>query len=90
MKNYLRAYITYTQDDWVDYLPMAKFAASNHVNVLTGVIPFFANHGFHPCTGIKPSGMYKREQKAELLAANKIIHRQKEMMTFLQNQLAWF
>ena len=51
--------------------------------------PFFANHGFHPCTGIKSPEIYKREQQIELLVADKIIYRQKEIMAFLQDQLAW-
>ena len=48
MKNYLQAYISHTQDDWVDHLPMAKFSADNHVNESTGITPFFADNGFHP------------------------------------------
>ena len=35
IKNYLRAYISYTQDDWVDHLPMAEFLANNHINEST-------------------------------------------------------
>ena len=50
---------------------------------------FFADHSFHPYTGIEPPRTYKGEQKAELLAADKIVCRQKEMMKFLQDQLAW-
>ena len=70
---------------------MAEFATSNHVNTSTSVIPFFADHSFHPQIGIKPSKMYKgeREQQAKLLAANKIVHRQEKIMSFLQDQLAW-
>ena len=68
---------------------MAKFAASNHVNALTDVTLFFADHGFHPRTGIELFRTYKGEQKTKLLAVDKIICRQEEMMAFLQNQLAW-
>ena len=68
---------------------MAEFAVSNHINALTDVTPFFANHNFHPCTNIEPPRTYKGEQKAKLLAANKIIYRQKKMIAFLQDQLAW-
>ena len=48
MKNYLRAYISYTQDDWVDHLPMAEFLANNHIHESTRMTPFFAENGFHP------------------------------------------
>ena len=73
MKNYLCAYIAYTQDDWVDYLSMAKFAVSNHVNASTGMTLFFADHGFHSRTSIEPPGMFEGKWKAKLLAAGKII-----------------
>ena len=63
MKNYLRIYIAYTQDDWMDHLLMAKFAVSNHVNTSPGMTLFFADHKFHPRTGIEPSKMYKKEGK---------------------------
>ena len=91
MKNYLRAYVSHLQDDWVDHLPMAKFAANNHVNESTGVTPFFSDNGFHPRTGIEPpqqaSGGVSR--KAELLSADKIVANQEEIASFLQDQLTW-
>ena len=88
MKIYLHAYIAYTQDNWVNYLPMAKFTASNHVNAFIGITIFFADHRFHPRIGIKAFEIYKDEQQAELLTADKIVYRQKETMSFLQDQLA--
>ena len=48
IKNYFCVYINHTQDNWVDNLSVVKFAASNHVNASTGVMPFFANYGFYP------------------------------------------
>ena len=56
IKNYLCAYIAYIQDNWVDHLSMAEFATSNHVNASTGVTSFFADHSFHPRTGIESPG----------------------------------
>lgn len=49
------------QDDWVDALPMAEFAASNHINAATEVTPFFADYGYHPRTDIEPPGTYEIE-----------------------------
>ena len=63
MKNYLRSYINYAQDNWVDYLSDAEFAVNNHVNVSTGMTPFFADHGFHPRSGIEPPGIYEEKEK---------------------------
>jgi len=42
----------------VDWLLMAEFAANNTVLKTIGVSPFFANYGFHPKLGIKPSQLY--------------------------------
>ncbi|KAL7280850.1 hypothetical protein ACG7TL_005794 [Trametes sanguinea] len=48
LEAYLRAYVSYQQDDWVDYLPLAEFAFNNHVNSSTKQTPFFATYGYHP------------------------------------------
>ena len=48
MEQHLRAYVSYLQDDWTDYLFLAEFAGNNHVSDTTSISPFFANHGFHP------------------------------------------
>ena len=90
MKNYLRAYISHLQDNWVDHLLMAEFAANNHVNASTEITPFFADNGFHLCTGIEPpKASPENNWRAELLAADKIVKNQQEMASFLQNQLTW-
>lgn len=73
MKNYLRAYINHVQDNWMDHLPMAIFAANNHVNISTRVTLFFAHNGFYPQTGIKLLQPTKAIQKAKLFAADKIV-----------------
>ena len=48
LEAYLRSYINYKQDDWVDFLPLAEFAYNNSVHSATTVSPFFANYGYHP------------------------------------------
>ena len=30
LEQYLRSYVNYAQDDWVNWLPLAEFAANNH------------------------------------------------------------
>ena len=89
MKNYLQAYISHTQDNWVDHLLMAKFAANNHVNESTKVTPFFADNSFHPRTGIEPPGTndLSVDRKAELLSVDQIVAGQEKMTLFLQDQL---
>jgi hypothetical protein len=48
MEQYLRAFATYEQDNWVDLLPFATFAYNNSVHATTRLTPFFANYGYNP------------------------------------------
>jgi hypothetical protein len=48
LKQYLRIYCNYQQDNWVSLLPMAQLAHNNKQSEATGHTPFFANHGRHP------------------------------------------
>ena len=48
LEQYLRFYVNYQQDDWVDLLPIAEFVYNNTPHTATGVTPFFANKGYHP------------------------------------------
>jgi hypothetical protein len=53
---YLRAFVSYEQDDWVSLLPMAEFAYNNSTTNATDMSPFYANYGFHP-TATNPSAV---------------------------------
>ncbi len=46
MEAYLRYYVNYKQNNWVDLLPLAQFAFNSAESEGTGVTPFFANYGF--------------------------------------------
>ena len=48
LEQYLRCFINYQQDDWVDFLHLAEFSYNNSVHSSTGYSPFFANTGYHP------------------------------------------
>jgi transposase InsO family protein len=48
LEQYLRCFISYQQDDWVDLLPMAEFAYNNSSHASTGSSPFFVITGSHP------------------------------------------
>ena len=48
MERYLRAYVNYQQDDWFDWLLMAKFAFNVSDSVSTKLSPFSVNYGFEP------------------------------------------
>src|SRR5882672_5103681 len=48
LEQYLRIYINYQQDNWVDFLPLAKFTYNDTSHSATMVTPFFTNKGSHP------------------------------------------
>jgi len=54
LKQYLRHYCTYQQDNWSELLPLAEFTYNNTPNTSTGVLPFFANKGYHLALDIHP------------------------------------
>ena len=41
LKQYLRAYVNYEQDNWVDLLPIAKLEANSDRNDSGGIALFF-------------------------------------------------
>ena len=54
LKQYLRVYCNYQQDNWSGLLPLMEFAYNNAPSTTTSVSPFFANKGYHPNITIHP------------------------------------
>ena len=52
---YLQVFVSHRQDDWADWLPLAKFAYNNHVHSATRHTPFELDSGQHPQMGSKPT-----------------------------------
>ena len=51
---YLRAFVNYFQDDWVEWLSLAEFAYNDKKHSSTGFTPFFMNYRHHPWKGSEP------------------------------------
>ncbi len=47
MEAYLLAFMTYMQEDWAEYLPLAKLTINNQNTASTGISPFFIMHGYN-------------------------------------------
>ncbi|KAL2010903.1 hypothetical protein VTN00DRAFT_3621 [Thermoascus crustaceus] len=54
LEQYLRCYINYQQDNWVELLPMAQFAYNSAKNKTTQESLFYANYGFEPSAYQEP------------------------------------
>ena len=81
IKNYLRIFINYRQDDWVDWLPLAVFSYRNKRQESTKLSPFFMNHGFHPYTGVET----KKTAKTE--SVEQFVERMKEISDYATESL---
>jgi hypothetical protein len=46
LKQFLRHFINYRQNDWIDYLSIAEFAYNNTHHSSIGMSPFMANYGY--------------------------------------------
>ena len=53
METYLRAFINFEQNNWVQLLPMAEFAYNNGKNASTGYTLFELNYRYHPYISYK-------------------------------------
>ena len=81
LEQYLRVYINYQQDYWVNLLPLAEFTYNNTSHSVTMVTPFFAKKGFHP----------KLEVSLELVvldAVHQVATDLKELHLYLHDQIA--
>jgi hypothetical protein len=54
LEQHLHVYVSYLQDDWVDWLPYTEFSANSMESETNRMTPFFANYGYHLRLGTEP------------------------------------
>jgi hypothetical protein len=54
LEQYLRFYVNYQQNNWVELLPVAQLAYNSTATSTTGISPFYANFGFNPASALEP------------------------------------
>ena len=69
VEQYLRLFVNYDQDDWVDWLPITEFSYNNCVHSATGFSPFYLNTGQHP------RAPYEPQRLSDVEAANEFAQR---------------
>ncbi|KAI0997909.1 hypothetical protein K3495_g10282 [Podosphaera aphanis] len=88
LEEYLRKYVNYSQDDWVDWLHIAEFQANNTINTTTGMTPFFADTGSHPRTGFEPKDPFNKDmsskEKRIIMDADSIAKKMQDIINQLQ------
>lgn len=80
---YLRSYVSFKQGDWVQHLPMAKFAYKNAKNSSTKFTPFELNCGYHLCVSYEDELDPRLRSRAVAIEAKVL----KELLTEYKNNL---
>lgn len=68
LEQYLRFYLNYRQNNWVELLPLAQYAYNSTSTEATQTTPFYANYGFDPTAFGEPQICEVLAQKAMLRA----------------------
>jgi hypothetical protein len=63
MEQYLRVFVNHQQDDWVQWLPLAEFAANNGVSESIKYTLFFAVQGVDPRMSFAGEPIQERDQR---------------------------
>ena len=66
LERYLRSHVNYLQADWVQWLPLAEFAANNAVSESSRMTPFFANKNFYPRLSLNLSQPANNQEAQDL------------------------
>ena len=74
LKQYLRVYCNYQQDNWSDLLPLVEFAYNNVPSATTRVSPFFTNKGYHPNLAVHPEHDLSSARAREYAVDLKLLH----------------
>jgi hypothetical protein len=51
IKQYLRVFTNFLQDNWADWLTLVEFNSNDQVSKTMGFSPFFVTMGLHPRKG---------------------------------------
>ncbi|KAH7461789.1 hypothetical protein FOMA001_g18899 [Fusarium oxysporum f. sp. matthiolae] len=83
LEQYLRCYINYEQDNWVEKLPSAQLAYNTAYNESTKLTPFDANAGFTP-NAYYDAQEPKNVNPAAIIASDKLKEIHDELKTELE------
>lgn len=88
VKSYLRKFVNYAQDDWVQHLPSAELAYNNHDAATTEMSPFFLSHGYN----LEPLNLTEEPRQASdrspVQQAENIVSKLRDSSNWAQSALA--
>lgn len=93
LKQYLRAFVHYDQENWAEYLPFAEFQANTDKSATTGLSPFWATKGYNPRSGLEPESLLPSslgwKAKRDASAADNLLNRIENLRSILKQNLSW-
>src|SRR5436190_13210369 len=66
LEQYLRCYVNYEQNDWVQHLATAEFSYNSAKHTTTGISPFTMMYGFNPDAQHEPLSTNRFEIRASI------------------------
>ena len=90
MEQHLCTYVNHSQNNWVDLLPMAKFAANANPSATTKIPPFQATHKYVPRMSFDLMDLSKKSTRERLAntKARSIAANMEEVWKFVKNEMA--
>lgn len=86
----LRAFSSYTQDDWNDLLPIVAMAINNRDAASTGLSPFFFTHGYHvDPVALEDDGLPQGPQNGPERAGEEFMNRLRHATEMAQAAMAF-
>lgn len=83
LETYLRGYVNWEQNNWVQLLPTAQIAYNTSTPETTGISPFYANYGIQPDTHFEPQNK-KTKTETAILQAERLRQLHKQLSTELE------
>ena len=90
MERHLQTYVNHFQNNWVDLLPMAEFAANANPSSITKIPPFQATRGYVPRMSFDPVDLLEDSTRERLAntKARSIAADIEEVWEFVRNEMA--
>jgi hypothetical protein len=85
-EQYLRAYTSYHQEDWADWLSLAEFVGNSGYSEPIKTTPFIANYGYNLRLGFEP--IFTIEHHPQALNADLLTKRMEEIHQQIRTDIA--
>ena len=94
LKRYFRVYVNYQQNDWIEYLVVAKFETNNHQSDFIDVVLFMIIKEYFLKSNLKSLKSFENKnisiQRRDMRLVDKIVEKLEALRNYLRDELVWF